>query len=58
METMLFRINASGHDALEDESLIKKMMEKLLAAQPKLAGYQWEREDGYINILVWGEIGQ
>ena len=55
---MLFRINASGHDALEDESLIKKMMEKLLAAQPKLAGYQWEREDGYINILVWGEIGQ
>lgn len=55
---MLFRINANGHDHLQDDTLVEVMMEKLMDKWPQITGYQWERVDGYINILLWGEIGK
>ena len=56
---MLFRINANGHDKLQDDSLIAVFMKKLMEKHPQLTGYQYERDEhGYINILVWGENGK
>lgn len=55
METMLFRINGSGHEKLRDDELVQQFMEKILSQHPELISYQYERDESdYINILVWG----
>lgn len=57
MNTLLFSITTSPDNRYTDEELVSECMNGLMARWPEIAGYQWERDDDHINILMWGDIG-
>ncbi len=56
METLLFRIKTADNPHLEDEDLVAECMKQLMAKWPQVIGYQYERVDDAIHILMWGNL--
>jgi hypothetical protein len=56
MHTLLFRIRTKENSHLTDDQIVAECMDKLMAKWPQVKGYQYERQDECIQILMWGDI--
>lgn len=56
METLLFRIKTKDNPNLNDDEVVAECMEQLQKKWPQVKGYQYERVDDAINILLWGDL--
>jgi hypothetical protein len=60
MKSILFHIKTT-HDInnhLQNDKTVRECMDMLSDKYPgKIEGYQWERVDTGINLLIWGNIG-
>lgn len=56
METLLFRIKTEHNPKLSDDALVDECMDRLIQKWPMIEGYQYERVEKEILILLWGDL--
>lgn len=56
MNTLMLKIKTIENPHLSDDKIVDECMERLMAKWPQVKGYQFERVDGAINVLMWGDI--
>ena len=56
METLLFRIRTADNPNLSDDEIVTECMEQLMRRWPQVKGYQYERQDDAIHVLMWGDL--
>lgn len=55
-DTLLFRIKTGKYPHLSDDDIVNECMDKLMEKWPQVKGYQYERVDDAIHILMWGDL--
>lgn len=56
MDTLLFRIRPASNPKLSDDEIVEECMRQLMERWPAVKGYQWERVEDSINVLMWGDL--
>lgn len=56
MQTLLFRIRTDTNTHLTDDELVADCMKRLMEKWPQVKGYQYERQEDSIHILLWGDL--
>lgn len=58
MNDLLMHIKTTSdvNDHLRDDNIVHECMNSLIRKYPQITGYQYERVDGGINILLWGHL--
>lgn len=55
MDTLLLRVRPAANPKLDDDEFVTESMQSLMERWPQIKGYQWERVDDSIQILMLGE---